>query len=56
MEVYDWQSQCSTLACADMRTLTYRVRRMMPTVGCEADAVSFTEESNSWPSADEASR
>ena len=32
------------LACIDDGTLSYRLRRMMPTVGCEADAVAFTEQ------------
>lgn len=35
------------LASVDNGTLSYRVRRMMPTVGCEADAVAFTEEAQS---------
>uniref|UniRef100_A0A7R9VFF0 DUF3598 domain-containing protein n=1 Tax=Chlamydomonas euryale TaxID=1486919 RepID=A0A7R9VFF0_9CHLO len=45
VEVCDWQEQCSMLADASAGTLHFRVRRMMPTVGCEADAVAFEEES-----------
>jgi len=44
---------CSMLAEPDSGTMSYRVRRMMPTVGCEADAVAFTEQSeNLWLSDD----
>lgn len=42
VELFDWQSQCSMLA--DETGLKYTTRRMMPTVGCEADAVAFTED------------
>jgi hypothetical protein len=42
VELYDWQSQCSMLA--DATGLQYTLRRLMPTVGCEADAVAFTED------------
>ncbi len=42
------------LASPEDGTLTYRVRRMMPTVGCEADAVAFTEESQALWAASEA--
>ncbi len=48
MELYDWQTQCSTTtappradSAAQLRSV---VRRLMPTVGCEADAVAFAEE------------
>ena len=44
MELCDWQTQCSTLAHAETGTLSHRLRRMMPTVGCEADAVAFTKD------------
>ncbi|WIA14417.1 hypothetical protein OEZ85_002943 [Tetradesmus obliquus] len=47
VELWDWQSQCSstTAAAADGRLkLRSMVRRLMPTVGCEADAIAFTEE------------
>lgn len=36
------QTQCSTLA--EGSTLRRTLKRLMPTVGCEADAVAFTEE------------
>jgi hypothetical protein len=42
VELYDWTSQCSMLA--DATGLQYTLRRLMPTVGCEADAVAFTED------------
>eukprot|EP00884_Botryococcus_braunii_P000317 jgi/Botrbrau1/10286/Bobra.0120s0008.1 len=42
MQLYDWQAQCSMLA--DDRGLGYLTRRLMPTVGCEADAIAFEEE------------
>ncbi|KAH7618930.1 hypothetical protein NADE_005778 [Nannochloris sp. 'desiccata'] len=42
VQLYDWTSQCSMLA--DATGLQYTLRRLMPTVGCEADAVAFTED------------
>ena len=42
MTLYDWQSQCSVWA--DEASLSMVHRRMMPTVGCEADAIAFTED------------
>ena len=36
------QTQCSTVA--EDSTLRRKLKRLMPTVGCEADAVAFTEE------------
>jgi hypothetical protein len=39
----DWQSQCSMLADAAEGGLAYTSRRMMPTVGCEADAIAYEE-------------
>lgn len=36
------QTQCSTIA--EGSTLRSKLKRLMPTVGCEADAVAFTEE------------
>ena len=42
VQLYDWQSQCSMLA--NDTGLGYTLRRMMPTVGCEADAIAFTED------------
>lgn len=43
VELFDWQSQCSSTV-HEGRALAATVRRLMPTVGCEADAVAFTEE------------
>lgn len=42
IELTDWQSQCSVRA--DESGLAVVHRRMMPTVGCEADAIAFTQE------------
>lgn len=41
VELFDWQSQSSVLA--DASGVSATCRRMMPTVGCEADAIAFTE-------------
>lgn len=43
VKLCDWQSQCSMQA--DPSAIKYTLRRLMPTVGCEADAIAFTEES-----------
>lgn len=40
--LYDWQTQSSCAASSD--GLSYTVRKLFPTVGCEADAVAFEEE------------
>jgi hypothetical protein len=46
----DWQSQCSVpppeqaAGGGGLPLLRFASRRMMPTVGCEADAVAFTDE------------
>ena len=42
MELFDWQSQCSMLS--NESGMRYALRRLMPTVGCEADAIAFTED------------
>lgn len=44
VELHDWQSQCSAHS-PEPGVLVYLLRRLMPTVGCEADAVAFKEES-----------
>lgn len=45
VELWDWQSQCSSTVSTDgSKQLKSTVRRLMPTVGCEADAIAFTEE------------
>eukprot|EP01024_Parvocaulis_polyphysoides_P001197 TRINITY_DN10330_c0_g1_i1.p1 TRINITY_DN10330_c0_g1~~TRINITY_DN10330_c0_g1_i1.p1 ORF type:complete len:264 (-),score=52.58 TRINITY_DN10330_c0_g1_i1:299-1090(-) len=40
--LYDWQTQCSMIAKQD--GLKYTLRKLLPTVGCEADAIAFVEE------------
>lgn len=40
--LYDWQMQCSSTASEE--GLSYTVRKLFPTVGCEADAIAFEEE------------
>eukprot|EP00877_Chromochloris_zofingiensis_P003184 jgi/Chrzof1/12867/Cz07g10080.t1 len=45
VELFDWQTQCSCQADAQQFNCT--VRRMMPTVGCEADAIAYTEAASS---------
>eukprot|EP01025_Chloroclados_australasicus_P038888 TRINITY_DN4014_c1_g2_i2.p3 TRINITY_DN4014_c1_g2~~TRINITY_DN4014_c1_g2_i2.p3 ORF type:complete len:371 (+),score=46.07 TRINITY_DN4014_c1_g2_i2:68-1114(+) len=40
--LYDWQTQCSMIAQEDC--LKFTLRKLLPTVGCEADAVAFVEE------------
>ncbi|PRW18378.1 hypothetical protein C2E21_9304 [Chlorella sorokiniana] len=42
VELFDWQSQSSMLA--EEGGLTATDRRMMPTVGCEADAIAYTQD------------
>ncbi|CAL5224952.1 g7722 [Coccomyxa viridis] len=43
VHLFDWQTQCSSQASRD-DGLRVALKRLMPTVGCEADAVAFTEE------------
>ncbi|GLJ39194.1 hypothetical protein SUGI_0799050 [Cryptomeria japonica] len=40
VEVYDWQTQCPTLAEENSVALIYKSIKLLPTVGCEADAAS----------------
>lgn len=42
VQLYDWQCQCSMLCNGE--GMTSVTRKLMPTVGCEADAVAFTED------------
>jgi hypothetical protein len=51
VELFDWQTQCSSLATDTVFQVTSR--KLMPTVGCEADAVAFTEEGVKLWSAEE---
>eukprot|EP00252_Welwitschia_mirabilis_P006358 TRINITY_DN1720_c0_g2_i4.p1 TRINITY_DN1720_c0_g2~~TRINITY_DN1720_c0_g2_i4.p1 ORF type:complete len:374 (-),score=57.29 TRINITY_DN1720_c0_g2_i4:181-1302(-) len=40
VRVYDWQTQCSSLADNNTLSLRYKSVRLHPTVGCEADAAT----------------
>ncbi|KAI4366990.1 hypothetical protein MLD38_022779 [Melastoma candidum] len=40
VKVFDWQTQCPTLAREDGETLEFRLIKLLPTVGCEADAAT----------------
>lgn len=40
VEVFDWQTQCPTLADPKSLRLSYRSVKLLPTVGCEADAAT----------------
>ncbi|KAG2483482.1 hypothetical protein HYH03_017664 [Edaphochlamys debaryana] len=49
VELWDWQSQSSTIADPgpgpDARRVRNLYRKLMPRVGCEADAIAFLEDS-----------
>eukprot|EP00262_Sarcandra_glabra_P014486 TRINITY_DN424_c0_g1_i2.p1 TRINITY_DN424_c0_g1~~TRINITY_DN424_c0_g1_i2.p1 ORF type:complete len:367 (-),score=56.20 TRINITY_DN424_c0_g1_i2:41-1141(-) len=40
VQVFDWQTQCPTLAEAKENVLVYKLIKLLPTVGCEADAAT----------------
>ena len=40
VKVYDWLPQCPTLAQTDNSVLFYKWIKLLPTVGCEADAAT----------------
>ncbi|XWS39664.1 hypothetical protein CRYUN_Cryun18bG0074500 [Craigia yunnanensis] len=40
VKVYDWQTQCPTLAEPGENAMTYKNIKLLPTVGCEADAAT----------------
>ncbi|KAJ4846629.1 hypothetical protein Tsubulata_014642 [Turnera subulata] len=40
VKVLDWQTQCPTLAAPDHTLLSYKTIKLLPTVGCEADAAT----------------
>ncbi|XP_021713785.1 uncharacterized protein LOC110681919 [Chenopodium quinoa] len=40
VKVFDWQTQCPTLADPQKLLLSYRSVKLLPTVGCEADAAT----------------
>ncbi|GMH16319.1 hypothetical protein Nepgr_018160 [Nepenthes gracilis] len=41
VKVHDWQTQCPTLAEPEDFLLSYKLIRLLPTVGCEADAATI---------------
>lgn len=41
VKVYDWQTQCPTLAEPEDHVLKYKSVQLLPTVGCEADAATI---------------
>lgn len=40
VKVFDWQTQCPTLAQQEELSMIYKVINLLPTVGCEADAAT----------------
>ncbi|XP_062020223.1 uncharacterized protein LOC133736661 [Rosa rugosa] len=40
VKVFDWQTQCPTLADPEDQVLAYKTIELLPTVGCEADAAT----------------
>lgn len=40
VKVFDWQTQCPTLADPEEHVLCYKLIKLLPTVGCEADAAT----------------
>ncbi|KAI3515191.1 hypothetical protein L1887_13958 [Cichorium endivia] len=40
VKVFDWQTQCPTLAQQDTYSAMYKLIKLLPTVGCEADAAT----------------
>uniref|UniRef100_A0A5B7BJA6 Uncharacterized protein n=1 Tax=Davidia involucrata TaxID=16924 RepID=A0A5B7BJA6_DAVIN len=40
VKVFDWQTQCPTLAKPEDFSVTYKLIKLLPTVGCEADAAT----------------
>lgn len=40
VKVFDWQTQCPTLAQPEEPVLVYKSIKLLPTVGCEADAAT----------------
>ncbi|XP_077246947.1 glycerol kinase isoform X2 [Tasmannia lanceolata] len=40
VKVFDWQTQCPTLAESEEPLLVYKLIKLLPTVGCEADAAT----------------
>lgn len=40
VKVFDWQTQCPTLAQPEEPVVLYKLIKLLPTVGCEADAAT----------------
>lgn len=40
VKVFDWQTQCPSLADQQQPVLNYKTIKLLPTVGCEADAAT----------------
>ncbi|CAA6666645.1 unnamed protein product [Spirodela intermedia] len=40
VQIFDWQTQCPTLAETAKPSLIYKLIKLLPTVGCEADAAT----------------
>ena len=40
VKVFDWQTQCPTLVETEDFTVAYKLMKLLPTVGCEADAAT----------------
>lgn len=40
VKVFDWQTQCPTLAQPENSSAIYKLIKLLPTVGCEADAAT----------------
>ncbi|KAF5178436.1 Glycerol kinase [Thalictrum thalictroides] len=40
VRVFDWQTQCPTIAKPEESSLMYKLIQLLPTVGCEADAAT----------------
>ncbi|KAG6589060.1 hypothetical protein SDJN03_17625, partial [Cucurbita argyrosperma subsp. sororia] len=40
VKVFDWQTQCPTLAGPEQPSFMYKTIKLLPTVGCEADAAT----------------
>ncbi|XP_015870321.3 uncharacterized protein LOC107407544 isoform X2 [Ziziphus jujuba] len=40
VKLFDWQTQCPTLADPEGSALNYKLIKLLPTVGCEADAAT----------------
>ncbi|XP_031476674.1 uncharacterized protein LOC116248171 isoform X2 [Nymphaea colorata] len=48
VKVFDWQTQCPTLAETEKPVLVYKVIKLLPTVGCEADAATRHSIDERW--------